>query len=362
MALIIAEPFVENKGLFGIMFWGRIPGKETKYICKKLHTPDMSFEIEMEASRRINLPTVYKVVMITDDVIDSKTNKNERKDRWLVSKHVTGSLLFESEMDNSALVNIFVHLFCTLSVMEELNIVHNDLHWGNIIIHPTKRKFVEYKIKGLTYKIAVFGYIPVLIDFGNAAIRDFNVKPNITGFTAGNLGSVIPDTRYDKLKLLKLFSKHLKILELGMDFKLACKQISSRLAKSSTESMGNMWYYFDEVTKGIFPYINCSFTLDVSGMLQTLPCVELPSEYSILEKMEAFLEKTELSTNEFLYEVIKTGSSHPMYHSCCIIATLFGKGIDRFITRMNTDISGVEIGVEFVDLILEKTPNNLYIN
>jgi serine/threonine-protein kinase haspin len=54
----------------------------------------------------------------------------------------------------------------TLAVAEQkFQFEHRDLHWGNILIAPTREKFIEYRIGGRIVKLLAHGVKVTIIDY-----------------------------------------------------------------------------------------------------------------------------------------------------------------------------------------------------
>lgn len=74
---------------------------------------------------------------------------------------------------------------CLQEAQDEYEFEHNDLDPENVLLKPTKEKYIKYK----DYKIPLFGYYAVIIDYEYARI----LKPNII------LGSYLQrDRNYDE--------------------------------------------------------------------------------------------------------------------------------------------------------------------
>ena len=67
---------------------------------------------------------------------------------------------------------VFQILFAVLTYQKHLKICHNDLHWGNVLIHEvverddTKPRYLLYEYKNTQFHVPFFGYLCVVIDFG----------------------------------------------------------------------------------------------------------------------------------------------------------------------------------------------------
>jgi hypothetical protein len=90
----------------------------------------------------------------------------------------------------SALMQI---IFILLSYQIAFSFTHNDLHTNNIMYIETKRKYLYYVYKNVTYKVPTFGRIFKIIDFGRAIYKVQNTlfcsdsfKPNEDAFSQYN--------------------------------------------------------------------------------------------------------------------------------------------------------------------------------
>lgn len=48
---------------------------------------------------------------------------------------------------------------------EAVRFEHRDLHWGNVLIKPTKTKSLDFQIEGKTYSLPLDGIKASIIDF-----------------------------------------------------------------------------------------------------------------------------------------------------------------------------------------------------
>ena len=71
----------------------------------------------------------------------------------------------------SAYFQIFTGLY---ALQKYFNVYHNDLHWGNVLVHKLSNKqgFIKYIIDGREYHVPHHGYLFTLWDFGYAFIPD----------------------------------------------------------------------------------------------------------------------------------------------------------------------------------------------
>lgn len=66
---------------------------------------------------------------------------------------------------------VFQVLFAILTYQKQLKICHNDLHWGNVLIHEVLEpsaspRYLLYEYKNTKFYVPFFGYLCLLIDFG----------------------------------------------------------------------------------------------------------------------------------------------------------------------------------------------------
>lgn len=62
-------------------------------------------------------------------------------------------------------------------------IKHNDLHFGNIMVEPTKKTFLYYQFNNTYYKIPTYGYLFKIIDWGRATYLFNDLKGDNSVFT-----------------------------------------------------------------------------------------------------------------------------------------------------------------------------------
>ena len=68
----------------------------------------------------------------------------------------------------SALMQIIMIL---ITYQKCFQFTHNDLHTNNVMYNSTKKKFIFYKYKNVTYKVPTFGRIFKIIDFGRSIYK-----------------------------------------------------------------------------------------------------------------------------------------------------------------------------------------------
>ena len=66
-------------------------------------------------------------------------------------------------------LSVTFQIFSAIVVMNNLfGIKHNDLHFGNIMLKKTSKKFLYYNINNSYYKIPTFGFIICIFDWGRS--------------------------------------------------------------------------------------------------------------------------------------------------------------------------------------------------
>lgn len=63
---------------------------------------------------------------------------------------------------------VFQIIAAIVTMHTVFGIKHNDLHFGNIMVEPTKKEFLFYKIGNFYYKVPTHGYLFKIIDWGRA--------------------------------------------------------------------------------------------------------------------------------------------------------------------------------------------------
>ena len=97
-----------------------------------------------------------------DDTLDSllgdDLNSDEEEDFDELTNDEWRSCLFQ------IIMTLFVYQKC-------FDFTHNDLHTNNIMYKKTEKRFLNYKYKGVYYKVPTFGKIYKIIDFGRAIYK-----------------------------------------------------------------------------------------------------------------------------------------------------------------------------------------------
>jgi serine/threonine protein kinase len=113
-------------------------------------------------------------------LIPCSKNADERY-TFIIYKYLSyGDISDFTEINNitskEIILNIYKHLiFRIAELVCKVKVIHGDLNSGNILINKTNEESVEYNINGKTYNINLYGYEPLLIDFGRSHILDKKV-------------------------------------------------------------------------------------------------------------------------------------------------------------------------------------------
>uniref|UniRef100_A0AAU7SRX3 Phosphotransferase n=1 Tax=Heteronotia binoei irido-like virus TaxID=3141948 RepID=A0AAU7SRX3_9VIRU len=354
MTLTIHEKFAGEQGYYGSVYWCNYPNNPTRYLCKKLkHNIDMSLEIEHEASRRLaHLPTVYKTKGI--EIVDAT--------RWLVSEYVPGQSLYDYQ--GSEITNIFLHLMCTLEEMREKQICHNDLHSRNIIITPSTLSVVHYHYNGIVRDIRVFGVLPVIIDFGLSRIEDYWCKPIIAGFSHGNLATIIFDPRFDKLRLMDVFSSILP-KKLAIMAKVTGAPLLAKIAKWACRNIYKLWAPLNYETEFIFKKLETSIDYGTTGALLSFPEPD-PTPTRPEQRRHLRILNTAMfaapDTRVMAATVLRQGSAHPLFFPFCTVAMFLRRGIKDFLSDRPPILDTVPLGSQWISYILRHYPQNRALN
>lgn len=66
---------------------------------------------------------------------------------------------------------ILQYILCVMDLCFNHNISHGDLNSGNILINKTTKTDAVFNILGNTFYVKLFGFEPILIDFGRSTIK-----------------------------------------------------------------------------------------------------------------------------------------------------------------------------------------------
>ena len=113
-------------------------------------------------------------------------------------------VLFDENLIKSVTFQI---IFALTIAQQHFNIIHNDLHLGNIMFVYTPQEFIYYKYNNTYYKVPTFGYLVKIIDWNRATfqINDdcfYNNCFRNNGVAFGQY--YLPCIKYRKKKLLNL--------------------------------------------------------------------------------------------------------------------------------------------------------------
>ena len=131
----------------------------------------------------VNKINISKYISKKDSLVDNSTNM-----LFLLIEHC-GHTLFNHIInkdfdyvgdiigDYNCLKNILFQIIYTLTIINEINIIHNDFHLNNITIHiknkqVSKKVYSLYTIGNKTYKVPFNGVYPVIIDFGRSIQKE----------------------------------------------------------------------------------------------------------------------------------------------------------------------------------------------
>lgn len=105
------------------------------------------------------------------------------KNILIKNKLALGDIKYYITKMNPSLVSLkrmYFQIFTAVYTMRKyFGIIHNDLHWGNVLIYKNevKKKYIKYVIGGKEYCIKNYNYSPVIWDFGLSIItKDITFK------------------------------------------------------------------------------------------------------------------------------------------------------------------------------------------
>lgn len=89
--------------------------------------------------------------------------------------HLTGDIsnfVEKNHIENREIIkNVFYHLIFMISdLVYNYKVVHGDLNSGNILIKKTNKQEKNYSVNEQIYTIPLYGYEPMLIDFGRSSV------------------------------------------------------------------------------------------------------------------------------------------------------------------------------------------------
>lgn len=92
------------------------------------------------------------------------------------------------------LKSICFQIFSSIIIMYSVfGIKHNDLHFGNIMLQETNKKYLYYNINGFNYRVPTFGYIVKIIDWGRSTynFNDFKSENYIFNYDSECFGQFV---------------------------------------------------------------------------------------------------------------------------------------------------------------------------
>ncbi|XP_070389457.1 serine/threonine-protein kinase haspin-like [Dermacentor albipictus] len=115
------------------------------------------------------------------DAFDSKrASENDRPDcfkadqKFIMFQFADGGTSLEDYEINSATEarSIFLQVACALAVAETaLEFEHRDLHWGNILVAPTKQRHIHCHLPEGTFSLETSGVLASVIDYTLSRLR-----------------------------------------------------------------------------------------------------------------------------------------------------------------------------------------------
>jgi hypothetical protein len=83
--------------------------------------------------------------------------------------------------ENTLFSILFQTILSLLYIQEEWNMVHNDLHIGNIMFKTTDEKYLNYSLNGNFYRVPTFGMIVKIIDWnrGSLTLNNMPIRNNV---------------------------------------------------------------------------------------------------------------------------------------------------------------------------------------
>ena len=145
----------------------------------------------------INFPFIYSSFECDACNIEKSSDTDDIKCLVVLSELYDGSLLSKKgQMSDEEVVSLLCQLIKACSILKEYEIVHGDLHSGNVLYKNIKDETME--INGYTLK--TFGKLWVLWDFGNMTFNG-EIIPKIE---VKAINTIITDFH----KILKLLNKN----------------------------------------------------------------------------------------------------------------------------------------------------------
>lgn len=86
-----------------------------------------------------------------------------------------------SGYENTVFSILFQTIISLSYIQDEWNMVHNDLHIGNIMFKKTDQKYLNYSLRGIFYRVPTFGMIVKIIDWnrGTLTYKTIPIQNNV---------------------------------------------------------------------------------------------------------------------------------------------------------------------------------------
>ena len=208
-----------------------IDNKQSKFVDNYLNPKALKYGvfIELAASRLTNQLLLQK--LSPNFVFNYVSTFNERtgicNDRFPYASYYYNEFIDNSDTydnwvykthSNKEWYNVYFQIIVNILLLQKyFNMIHLDLHAGNILVKKIKKGgYWEYIIDDKSYKVPNLGYQLFIIDFGQAWI------PNL--FKTGYVKN--PHRAYD---LQKLFRSTLNFSKSSKDFKIEIRNIIKRV-------------------------------------------------------------------------------------------------------------------------------------
>lgn len=234
----------------------------------------------------------------------------------IINEFVNGGDLesfLDGDIDNDIMYNVlFQIMYSIISYRRYFNMIHGDLHIGNILLQNVKKGgYWKYTVNGKNYYLPNLGFIIILNDFGFASIPD---KLQIDWFYKDKLRYLTKNGQefYDIQHILsyfrltdmpKKFKQTIKELKSTDDFKLIYSSDFPRRKKNYPKNInvnyngsGKMLLdYFKEIFENMYDKIPEESDLIDSYSLDKKYITKFPAEYSYFENFVLPQSKQESS-------------------------------------------------------------------
>jgi len=122
----------------------------------------------------------FPVCLMATEVIDFDL------DEFLQNINATAEHNSDFNVDEfeQTLLSILFQTTVALSyVQSEWNMIHNDLHIGNIMLQTTDKKYINYSIKGTFFRVPSHGMVIKIIDWNRATLKYNGLQINNTVYS-----------------------------------------------------------------------------------------------------------------------------------------------------------------------------------